>query len=131
MLICIHVGDPSQAQRRPRRYSTLNVPRSLVYARDYNGKTCGTSAPGFNCTDGTCKNIYYPRLTQDLIVAAKRGVTNPLDIPLTGVCMRACPRRGSVVCLYEAERTPTFQELRYACSTLKFEPSRGVHTSSM
>lgn len=47
-------------------------------------------------------------------MAAARGVMNPVDVPLTGVCVPSCPARGSVVCLYDYWPKPTFDELRCA-----------------
>lgn len=74
---------------------------SLIYGRDYTGKTCaGPDSPGSplnNCSGGSCKYIYYPKLSEDLLVAASRGVTSPLDVPLTGVCLPSCPAQNEVV----------------------------------
>lgn len=72
-----------------------------MYGKDYTGKTCaGPDSPGSTlngCGDGSCSVIYYPKLSEDLLVAASQGTTDPTEVQLTGVCLPSCPTKNSVV----------------------------------
>jgi choline transporter-like protein 2/4/5 len=75
-------------------YLTVSAgnPYSLLYGSDYEGRICGTEEmENYPLT-------YYPQIAQDMLVAASEGKTNPLTIPLTGVCVEECPTIGDVVC---------------------------------
>ncbi len=54
--------------------------------------------------------LIYPRFTDDLESSIRLNnfnIKNPLetlsDLPLTGVCISACPSQGDVVCLYNGQ----------------------------
>ncbi|KAG3191978.1 hypothetical protein PC128_g10758 [Phytophthora cactorum] len=71
-------------------------PLSLIYGKDYNGNVCG---------DGDYSNARfttYPRLNEDLLVAAASGVS-PANAKFFGVCVEKCPTAGSKTCTYGGE----------------------------
>jgi hypothetical protein len=60
----------------------------LVYGVDANGVVCGT---GVNSEKF---HIYYPKLQEELTYAVLQATQdfNPLDVPLSGVCLERCPQ---------------------------------------
>ncbi|KAL4160308.1 hypothetical protein PRNP1_000878 [Phytophthora ramorum] len=71
-------------------------PLSLLYGKDYNGNVCG---------DGNYSNAKfttYPRLNEDLVVAAANGVS-PTSAKFFGVCVESCPAAGAKTCTYGGE----------------------------
>ncbi|KAG7381301.1 hypothetical protein PHYPSEUDO_006228 [Phytophthora pseudosyringae] len=71
-------------------------PLSLIYGKDYNGNVCG---------EGDYVNARfttYPRLNEDLLVAAANGVS-PTNAKFFGVCVETCPTAGSQTCTYGGE----------------------------
>ncbi|KAK1930983.1 Choline transporter-like protein 4 [Phytophthora citrophthora] len=68
----------------------------LIYGKDYNGAVCG---------DGVFANARfttYPRLNEDLLVAAANGVS-PSKAKFFGICVESCPVAGSKTCTYSGE----------------------------
>ncbi|KAG1686556.1 hypothetical protein DVH05_006458 [Phytophthora capsici] len=71
-------------------------PLSLIYGKDYTGAVCG---------DGAFVNARftaYPRLNEDLLVAAANGVS-PSNAKFFGICVENCPIAGSKICTYGGE----------------------------
>ncbi|KAJ8578691.1 hypothetical protein ON010_g518 [Phytophthora cinnamomi] len=71
-------------------------PLSLIYGKDYNGNVCG---------EGNYSNARfttYPRLNEDLMVAAAHGVS-AANAKFFGVCVESCPMAGSKTCTYGDE----------------------------
>ena len=86
---------------------------SLVYARDYRGRVCGTG----DFVDRT--RTYYPRLKDDLLQYAfdtVEGFTtgeavdltnleiNFEELQLTGICVESCPHMRDLICTPEYVR---------------------------
>ena len=86
-------------------------PYRLLYGVDHQGLTCGAK------THSKSKNIFYPRLNQDLyaaVTAASPEPINPLTLNPYGICVNTCPKRGDFICNAEGEATlatvsPAFQ----------------------
>ncbi|KAF1792064.1 Choline transporter-like [Phytophthora cactorum] len=80
----------------PRNGLVPRSQRNLIYGKDYNGNVCG---------DGDYSNARfttYPRLNEDLLVAAASGVS-PANAKFFGVCVEKCPTAGSKTCTYGGE----------------------------
>lgn len=81
--------------------AALSRRRSLLYGTDYKGNVCGS--------DRSEKLTAYPRLTEDLLVAAEKLgsfdkiASNLGSIDFFGVCVDTCPDLDTYVCTYEAE----------------------------
>ncbi|KAF4046481.1 Calponin homology domain-containing proteinoline transpo [Phytophthora infestans] len=78
------------------RWVLLRCVYSLLDRHDYNGNVCG---------DGDYVNARftaYPRLNEDLLVAAANGVS-PTNAKFFGVCVESCPSAGSKTCTYGGE----------------------------
>jgi len=82
-------------------------PMTLIYARDYAGRTCGLG-------DLSGRNkVYYPRLNEDILEAAPElyssassgSVPSYSDIKLFGLCVGSCPSQGDIVCTYGANNS--------------------------
>lgn len=69
---------------------------SLIYGKDYNGNVCGEG------DYGNARFTTYPRLNEDLLVAAANGVS-PANAKFFGVCVESCPMAGSKTCTYGNE----------------------------
>jgi choline transporter-like protein 2/4/5 len=82
---------------------TYGNPYSLVYASDYEGQVCGgtntTGCGGSGCS--SYNTVVYPRMTQDIYAALAKGIKNPLNIQLYGVCASKCPNSLDWVCDYQ------------------------------
>jgi hypothetical protein len=69
---------------------------SLIYGKDYNGNVCGEG------DYANARFTTYPRLNEDLLVAAANGVA-PTSAKFFGVCVESCPMTGSKTCTYGGE----------------------------
>lgn len=93
-------GNPCSLAAAPRRCR-----RRLLYGTDYKGNVCGS--------DRSEKLTAYPRLTEDLLVAAQKLgsvdaiANNMASIDFFGVCVDTCPDMDEYVCTYKAEAMVT------------------------
>jgi choline transporter-like protein 2/4/5 len=100
--------------------SASGDPKRLMYGSDYENMVCGSSntkvAQKEYSTDYTDKTfVYYPRINEDLLEYAhekdisatdvqtgtfltKLSVDDLVNIPLTGVCVKSCPKQFDVTC---------------------------------
>ncbi|KAL3671943.1 hypothetical protein V7S43_002610 [Phytophthora oleae] len=71
-------------------------PLSLIYGKDCNGAVCGDRI------FANARFTTYPRLNEDLLVAAANGVS-PSKAKFFGICVESCPVAGSKTCTYGGE----------------------------
>lgn len=88
------VTQTRECKRTPK---AVLICHRLLRGTDYEGNVCGSD------TKKDLPLTYYPKVTEDLLLFASSGETNPLKIKLFGLCVKSCPTIGSVVCTTEGD----------------------------